>query len=93
MKRVIAVLSNEENNTVSPKKLDIRGRVCPMTFVYTKLALEELETGRMLEVLLDFRPAIKSIPDNCVRQGLAEVIEIQEIDSKEQVWLLKLRRI
>ncbi|MFX1571485.1 MAG: sulfurtransferase TusA family protein [Promethearchaeota archaeon] len=76
------------------KKIDIRGKVCPMTFVYTKLALEKLNTGDTLEVLLDFRPALKSIPENCKRQDLAKFLNIEEIEDEGTLnWLLKLRKI
>jgi len=75
------------------KNLDIRGRVCPMTFVYTKLALEELDKGNILEVLLDFAPAIKNVPENCERQGLAELLEIKEIGSDNKYWCLKLKKL
>lgn len=75
------------------KYLDIRGKVCPMTFVYTKLALEELNSGDVLEVTLDFPPAIKNIPENCKRQSLAELVEIKEIRSDKNHWLLKLKKL
>jgi len=75
------------------KNLDIRGRVCPMTFVYTKLALEELDKGNILEVLLDFAPAIKNVPENCERQSLAELLEIKEIGSDNKYWCLKLKKL
>ena len=94
MEQVIFVMNNLKiENDVVIKTIDIRGRVCPMTFVYTKLALEELGKGNILEVLLDFRAALKSIPDNCHRQGLAEVLEIKEINSDEQEWLMKLKKL
>jgi len=75
------------------KKLDIKGKVCPMTFVYTKLTLEELNRGDILEVILDFPPAAKNIPENCKRQSLAELLEIEEIDSDKNIWLLKLKKL
>ncbi|MFX0004692.1 MAG: sulfurtransferase TusA family protein [Candidatus Hodarchaeota archaeon] len=75
------------------KKIDIKGQVCPMTFVYTKLALEELKGGDLLEVELNFLPAIKNVPENCKRQGLAELIEVREIDRKADVYELVLKRI
>jgi TusA-related sulfurtransferase len=84
-------LDNQKRDNV--RKLDIRGKVCPMTFVYTKLTLEEMNKGEILEVLLDFPPAIDNIPDSCRRQGLAEVLEIIKIDSNNRVWKLSLRKI
>ncbi|MFX1364558.1 MAG: sulfurtransferase TusA family protein [Promethearchaeota archaeon] len=75
------------------KKLDIKGKVCPMTFVYTKLTLEELNQGDILEVILDFPPAAKSISKNCIRQNLAELIEKKELEPEEGIWLLKLKKL
>ncbi len=81
-----------ENTTnyvnIAKKKIDIKGHVCPMTFVYTKLALEELDNGDILEVELNFRPAIKNVPENCKRQGL-----VKEIDKKREIYKLILKRI
>ena len=74
-------------------QIDLRGTVCPMTFVYTKLALEELEKGEILEVVLDFPAALKSIPENCKRQSLAEAVETKKTDQNKTSWILKLRRI
>lgn len=64
-----------------------------MTFVYTKLALEELKEGEILEVFLDYRPALKNIPDSCTRQKLAEVLEIKDIDDEQETWILRLKKI
>lgn len=81
------------NEGESIKKLDICGKVCPMTFIYTKLALEEMETNEILEVLLDFPAAIENVPDSCKRQDLAELIEVKEIDSNKKTWKLLFRKL
>ncbi|MEJ2295607.1 MAG: sulfurtransferase TusA family protein [Candidatus Lokiarchaeota archaeon] len=75
------------------ERIDIRGELCPMTFVLTKLALEDLPSGHTLEVLLDFPSALKNIPENCKRQGLAEILEIKEVKSSKNEWLLKLKKL
>jgi len=82
-----------ENDVLDVKKLDIRGKVCPMTFIYTKLRLEEMKKDEILEVTLDFPAALESIPDSCKRQDLAETIEIKEFDGNKNTWLLILRKI
>lgn len=74
------------------KRIDIRGEVCPMTFVLTKLALEELPQGSILEVLLDFTPATKNVPENCMRQDLAELIQLEELNPTDNLWLLKFKK-
>lgn len=74
------------------RKLDIRGKVCPMTFIYTKLNLEEMNKGEILDVLVDYAPSVENIPNSCRRQDLAEVIKIEEINSSKNVWQITLRK-
>ena len=75
------------------KQIDIRGKVCPLTFVYTKLALEELNRDTILEVYLDFPPALKNIPESCKRQSLAELLEIKEYHSDKPEWIMILKKL
>ncbi|MFX0057367.1 MAG: sulfurtransferase TusA family protein [Candidatus Heimdallarchaeota archaeon] len=84
---------NMQKNGIIINRIDIRGEVCPMTFVYTKLALEELPKGSILEVLLDFPQATTNIPENCRRQNLAELIEINKINNSHNLWLLRLKKL
>lgn len=87
-------LENYKNpEEIMIKKIDIKGQICPMTFVYTKLTLEELNKGDILEVELNFRPAVKNIPKNCERQSLAELIEVREINTKEEIYELVLKKL
>ena len=50
-------------------KLDITKERCPMTFVKTKLALEQLEEGDVLEVLLTEGEPLDNVPKTAVDQG------------------------
>ena len=49
--------------------IDIRGLVCPMTFVRAKLAIEDMEAGEVLKVTLDYPEALKSIPKSMKELG------------------------
>jgi tRNA 2-thiouridine synthesizing protein A len=49
--------------------LDITGDACPMTFVKTKLALEMLEPGQILEVYLNGGEAVKNVPSSLRNEG------------------------
>jgi TusA-related sulfurtransferase len=42
--------------------LDLTGVACPMNWVRAKLALEEMEPGDSLELLLDPGEALDSVP-------------------------------
>lgn len=82
-----------ENGINKIHKLDIRGKVCPMTFVYTKLALEKMGEGELLEITLDFPAAVKNIPASCKRQNLGELTDKKAFDKEKKVWVLKIKKI
>ena len=90
---MLAMSSRNKPYYKNSTQLDIRGKVCPLTFVYTKLALEELETGNILEVYLDFPAALKNIPENCKRQNIAELLEIKEYHSDKPEWIMILKKL
>ncbi|MBD3193473.1 MAG: hypothetical protein GF317_00345, partial [Candidatus Lokiarchaeota archaeon] len=75
------------------ESLDIRGRICPMTFVYTKLKLEEMQSGEFLTIFLDFEPALKNIPKSCRVQGLAEFIKKEVVIEENTYWKLILKKL
>ncbi len=43
--------------------------VCPVTFVKTKVALEELDTGDVLSVRLADGEPLQNVPRSCKEQG------------------------
>lgn len=49
--------------------LDLRGVICPINFVKTKLKLEELNSGQHLEVLLDEGDPIANVPRSIKEEG------------------------
>lgn len=51
------------------QRLDIRGQVCPMTFVRSKLALEKLALGEVLEIVVDHQPASVNVPRSMEHEG------------------------
>lgn len=51
------------------KRIDLQGVVCPLNFVKTKLALEELNAGERLEVILDEGDAMLNVPRSLKEEG------------------------
>ena len=49
--------------------LDLTGVTCPLNWVRTKLALEELRAGDSIEVRLDPGEAIDSVPRSAREDG------------------------
>ncbi|NVJ04975.1 sulfurtransferase TusA family protein [Myxococcus sp. AM001] len=58
--------------------LDITREVCPMTYVRTKLKLESLESGTLLEVLLRGTEPLKNVPRNAREEG-HEVVSLDAL--------------
>lgn len=69
--------------------LDIRGEVCPYTFVKTKLRLEGMEAGEVLQVEVDYKPATRNVPRSLEEQH-HEVLEVEEIGDGE--WRIVTRK-
>ncbi len=50
-------------------KLDLRGTPCPLNFVRTKLRLQQMSPGSLLEVWLDPGEPIEQVPDSLLVAG------------------------
>ena len=50
-------------------QLDLRGTPCPINFVRTKLFLEKMSPGGLLEVWLDPGEPIEQVPDSLTMAG------------------------
>ncbi len=51
------------------KRIDLHGVTCPMNFVKTILALEELAPGERMEVILDEGDAMLNVPRSLKNEG------------------------
>jgi tRNA 2-thiouridine synthesizing protein A len=49
--------------------LDITDRTCPLTFVLTRLKLEEMKPGAVLEVILNPGEPLLNVPRSLKEQG------------------------
>jgi TusA-related sulfurtransferase len=78
-------MSDTLSGTRVDARVDITGVVCPVTFVKTKVALEELEDGQILEVKLNDGEPIQNIPRSLKDEGhkVAGVIR-----AEDGAWLL-----
>ena len=56
-------------NVAADEQLDLRGTPCPLNFVRTKLKLERMEPGSLLEVWLDPGEPIEQVPDSLKMDG------------------------
>ena len=70
------------------KVLDIKGEVCPYTFVRSKLALEDMESGQVLKVIVDHEPATKNVPKSMENEG-NKVLDISKINDTDWQIIVK----
>ncbi len=62
-----------------PTTIDITREVCPMTYVRVKLAVEALEDGATLEVILRGSEPLTNVPRSAVEEG-HEVLSILSLE-------------
>ncbi|MCX8028538.1 MAG: sulfurtransferase TusA family protein [Brevinematales bacterium] len=52
------------------KELDIRGLVCPFTYIKSKLFIEsEVKSGEIVRIITDHEPASRDVPRSFVEDG------------------------
>ena len=68
--------------------LDLRGTPCPLNFVRTKLRLERMPPGSLLEVWLDPGEPIEQVPDSLTIEGYP----IEQIEDRTDFFAVQVRR-
>ncbi|HVE85286.1 MAG TPA: sulfurtransferase TusA family protein [Myxococcales bacterium] len=74
-----------------PARIDITREVCPMTYVRTKLRLEALPAGALLEVRLQGQEPLQNVPRSAREEG-HEVVSLQQEVDGSGAWRLLLRK-
>ncbi|MBF1990482.1 sulfurtransferase TusA family protein [Fischerella thermalis] len=69
-------------------QLDLRGTPCPINFVRTKLRLEQIQPGALLEVWLDAGEPIEQVPDSLTMAGY----QVEQITDCAGYFSLLVRR-
>ncbi|HCN19206.1 MAG: hypothetical protein A3C38_05195 [Planctomycetes bacterium RIFCSPHIGHO2_02_FULL_50_42] len=64
------------------RRIDLKGEVCPYTFVKSKLAMEELRLGEVLEVIVDHEPAVENVPKSMQNEG-QKVLTVEKISGAD----------
>jgi TusA-related sulfurtransferase len=68
-------------------KIDLRGTPCPLNFVRTKLKLQQMQPGELLEVWLDPGEPIEQVPDSLTMSGY----RIELLEDKTDFFVLQVR--
>jgi len=71
------------------EELDLRGEICPYTFVKTKLRLEELDSGQDLTILLDDSAATANVSKSLRSEG-HEILDLKAVSGG--VWQIAVKK-
>ena len=78
-----------ESTAISPDvKKDFRGVMCPMNFVKTKIALTPMQSGQILEILLDDGAPIENVPGSVKNEGHT----ILSTEKVENYWKVLIKK-
>jgi TusA-related sulfurtransferase len=78
------------NSLLPGETLDLRGTRCPLNFVKTKIKIEEMNSGELLEIVLDDGEPIKNVPRSVAAEG-HDVIGLEKLaDGSFSVFVRKV---
>ncbi len=70
-------------------EFDLKGEVCPYTFVKSKLALEMLQPSQILQVVVDNDESATNVPKSMTNEGHT-VLGCEKLNTKD--WLLTIKK-
>ena len=74
--------------SIPDAQMDLRGTPCPINFVRTKLHVEQMASGALLEVWLDPGEPIEQVPDSLTIAGY----KVEKIEERTGFFALQVRR-
>lgn len=87
--------TNKTNENIIPDHIiDITSLICPMTFVRTKLRLEQIAPGETLQVRLKGEEPLNNVPRSAEQHGhtILSVVPEDADGGSEGIHLLLIRR-
>ena len=76
------------SENVIDEKIDLRGVLCPINFVKTKLKLEMMEEGQVLEVTLDDGEPMRNVPRSVKEEG-HKIIKVEKLGEDYKICIKK----
>ncbi len=78
----------EDEKIVPDDRVDLRGVLCPINFVKTKLKLEMMDSGQVLEVMLDDGEPMRSVPRSVKEEG-HKIIKVEGVEGAYRLLIKK----
>lgn len=80
--------TDNATSNLADAHLDLRGTPCPINFIRTKLRLEQMSPGSILEVWLDPGEPIEQVPDSLKMEGYL----LEALDERQDFFSLLVCR-
>jgi TusA-related sulfurtransferase len=77
-----AAVKSDTKKIIPNRRIDLKGEVCPYTFVKSKLAMEEMRLGEVLEVIVDHEPAVENVPKSMQNEG-QRVLTVEKLNGAD----------
>ena len=85
-----------KNREVRPTRFDqelnLKGKICPYTFIESMLALEEMKPDEVLRVIVDYPPAVCDVPRSLKNEGY-EILEVGAINETDWAILVRNKEV
>ena len=78
-----------DRNQQVAELLDLKGEVCPYTFVKSKLALEEMESGQVLRVIVDNPGSAANVPRSLSSEG-HQILHVEILNDTD--WAITVKK-
>lgn len=85
----VIVMSDGKQDIQADRELNLKGEVCPYTFVRSKLAIEEMSAGQVLRVIVDYEPATRNVPRSMENEG-NDILDVSKLNDSD--WQILVRK-
>ena len=81
-------MTSQKQALTTDKEINLKGEVCPYTFVKSKLAIEEMKPSQILRVIVDYLPATQNVPRSMENEG-NEILRVEKLNDSDWEILIK----
>lgn len=79
-----------QNGRYSIRQVDITDKVCPLTFVKAKVAIEELDDGEVLAIRMNDGEPVQNVPRSMKEEG-HKILKLE--DNEDGTYTLYVRKV
>ena len=83
-------IGREMQNIAFDDQVDITDKVCPLTFVKAKVAIEELDDGEVLAIRMNDGEPVQNVPRSMKEEG-HKILKLE--DNEDGTYTLYVRKV